>query len=95
MENKLVLPFGNNKLVVEIDDSNLPEIPPEIYVSICDKNEAVMQYLVVVRPHYDYSKEQQKFITDNDRVDCLVWADFGSEDYTEKYVVEVPKEEWF
>jgi hypothetical protein len=95
MENKLVLEFGNNKLVVEIDSSYLPEIPPEIFVTICDKDENIMQNLVIVRPHYEFDKEKDKSVIDNNRVDCIVWADFGSEDYTSKFVVDVPKEEWF
>ena len=93
MENKLVIPLGEYKIVAEIDDRNTPEIPPEMVVYICDKNDSIIQDVCLVRPHYDINRKTMEFETNNDFVDCIVWADSDDEDYTHKHVVYVRKEE--
>lgn len=93
MENKLVIPFGNHKIVAEINDNNLPEIPIELNVYLTDSDGCIIQDVCLVRPHYDYIRSKEEFKTDNDFVDCLVWGESGNEDYTEKHVIGVWEED--
>lgn len=93
MEKKLVIPFGNHKIVAEINDNNLPEIPIELNVYLTDSDSCIIQDICLVRAHYDYIRSKGEFETDNDFVDCLVWGDSDSEDYTDKHVIGVYKEE--
>lgn len=93
MENKLVIPFGEYKIVAEIDDANLPEIPPEMIICIYDKNDRIVQDICLVRPHYDVKHKTMEFVTYDDCVDCLVWADSDDEDYTHKHVIGIYEEE--
>ena len=93
MENKLAIPFGNHKIVAEINDNNLPEIPIELNVYLTDSDGKITQDVCLVRPHYDYIRSKGEFETDNDFVDCLVWGDSDDEDYTDKHVIGVYKED--
>lgn len=93
MENKLIIPFGNYKLVAEVYDHNGPEIPSEMCVYICDENDAIVQDVCLARPHYEINRNTMEFETDNSFVDCLVWADSDCEDYTDKHVIAVREEE--
>lgn len=93
MEKKLVIPFGEYQIVAEIDDRNQPEIPHEMVVYIADKNNRIVQDVCLVRPHYDIDRKTMEFKTDNDFVDCLVWADSDDEDYTDKHVIGLCKED--
>ena len=92
-ENKLIIPFGEYKIVAEIDDRNQPEIPPEMVIYIADKDNRIVQDICLVRPHYYVEHRTMKFITLDDVVDCLVWADSDDEDYTHEHVIGVYKEE--
>ena len=42
-KNKLTIPFGNHKIIAEIDDRNTPEIPPELIIYLCDENDVIIQ----------------------------------------------------
>ena len=92
MEKKLVIPFGDYQIVAEISNVS-SEIPNELWIHIRDKDNRVVQDICLVRPHYDYIRSKGEFETDNDFVDCLVWGDSDSEDYTEKHVIGVYEEE--
>lgn len=91
-KNKLIIPFGDYQIVAEISNVS-PEIPNELWVHIRDKDNRVVQDICLVRPHFDYIRSKGEFETDNDFVDCLVWGDSDSEDYTDKHIVGVYKEE--
>ena len=91
MENKLVIKFGNNQIIAEVSSLNGPEIPPELYVSIKNAH-GIEQNLCVIRPYYEWNEDGDSEISD-DRVDCLVWGDPEFEDYTDKHVIGVYKEE--
>ena len=91
-ENKFVIPFGNYKIVAEIDDRHQSEIPPEMIISIYDKDDRIVQDVCLVRPHYEFDRKTMEWKTDNDFVDCLVWSDSDDEDYTHKHVIGVYKE---
>lgn len=87
MEKKLIIPFGEYEIVAETYGCDDPKLTPELFVYIRDKDNAIIQGICLVRPHYDYKNEN------NDLVDCLVWSDSNCEDYTKKYVIDVYKEE--
>ena len=89
----LVIQLGENKIVAEINDANLPEIPPELCVYICDKDDRIIQDICLVRPSYEYRMDKHGFVTDNKSVDCLVWADPENEDFTTDYTISVYEEE--
>ena len=92
MEKKLVIPFGNHKIVAEISDVS-PEIPNELWIHIRDQEDKIVQDICLVRAHYNYIRSKGEFETDNGFVDCLVWGDSDNEDYTDKHVIGVYKEE--
>ena len=92
MDKKLIIPFGDYEIIAEVSDVS-PEVPNELWVHLENKNNLISQDICLVRPHYDYIRNNGEFETDNDFVDCLVWGDSDSEDYTEKHVIGVYKEE--
>lgn len=92
MENKLIIPFGGYQIVAEISNVS-PEIPNELWVYIRNKDNRVIQDICLVRAHCDYIRSKGEFETDNDFVDCLVWGDSDNEDYTDKHVIGVNKED--
>lgn len=93
MEKRLEIPFGNYKIVAEINDMNEPEIPPELCVYIRDKDNCVVQDICLVRPHYEINRQSMEFERWDDFIDCLVWGESGNEDYTYKHVIGVYEEE--
>lgn len=90
---RLEIPFGDYKIVAEIDDGNGPELSPEMIVCIRDANDAIVQDVCLVRPHYEVNRKTMEFERNNDFIDCMVWADSDDEDYTHKHVVAIYKEE--
>ena len=93
MEKKIEIPFGNYKIVAEINDGNEPEIPTELCVYLCDKENNFIQDICLVRQHYEYSTRAMDFKRWNDLIDCLVWGESGNEDYTYKHVIGIYEEE--
>ena len=93
MEKKLVIQFGEYQIVAEINDADTPGFPPELVVYLRDKNGVINQDICLVRPHYRYDSHKCKLVTDNDRMDCIVWGDSWCEDYTDKHVIGVYKYE--
>lgn len=91
--DRLVIPFGNYQIVAEIDDANEPEIPPELWVYLRDKDGRVYQNICLVRQHYELDRRTMTLRRNDTLVDCIVWGDFDFEDYTEKHVIGVHKEE--
>ena len=79
MENKIVLKLNNGvELVAVLDnyDGNHPEI--EIFIQ---EDGIVTQDICCVRPSEDVSKS-------SGTVECLVWGEECSEDYTDKFIIE-------
>lgn len=79
MENKIVLKLNNGvELVAELYnyDGNHPEIA--IFIQ---ENGIAAQDICLVRPSEDVSKS-------SGTVECLVWGDGCSEDYTDKFIIE-------
>ena len=87
MKNKLIIQLGNKKIVAEINDNNGPEIPPELCVFLEDEDGVIIQDICLIRPHYDINNKTKEFETNNDFIDCLVWSDEYSEDYTDKFII--------
>jgi hypothetical protein len=78
MENKIVLQLNNGtELVAELYnyDGNHPEI--SIYIQ---EGGIASQDICLVRPSEDANKYSET-------VECLVWGDECSEDYTDKFVI--------
>ena len=79
MENKIVLKLNNGiELVAVLDnyDGNHPEI--EIFIQ---EDGIATQDICFVRPSEGVSKS-------SGTVECLVWGDECSEDYTDKFIIE-------
>ena len=79
MENKIVLKLNNGvELVAVLDnyDGKHPEI--EIFIR---ENGLATQDIRFIRPSEDVSKS-------SGTVECLVWGDECSEDYTDKFIIE-------
>ena len=91
MEKNLVIPFEEYEIVAEINNSE-PEIPSELTVYIRNKDGVITQDICLVRQHYEYNRKNENFEIDSNHVECLVWGDPNSEDYTKKYVIGIYEE---
>lgn len=92
MENKLEIRLGDNKIIAEVNKWS-DEAPNEITIYLCNKDNHIIQDICLVRPHYEINHKTYEFETDNNFIDCIVWGDSDSEDYTEKNVIAVYEEE--
>lgn len=92
MENKIEVPIGNKKIIVFVDDWQ-DDMPKEIFVSLADSNNRVIQDICMVREHYHYNKNEGEFEIDDSFIDCKVWADSDNEDYTDEFVIGVCEED--
>lgn len=92
MAKKFTIPLGEFEIVAEVSYVD-PEVPYELVVYIRNKEGQITQDICLVRPHCEYKEKIGNFVTDNDFVDCLVWADSDDEDYTHEHVIGVYKEE--
>lgn len=85
----------NNRVVIKLNDEkeivaelyNYDDNHPEIVVGI-QENGMYIQDICVVRPHEEDDRN-------NGDIDCLVWGDECSEDYTHKFIIPqyIEKEE--
>lgn len=82
MEKKLIIPFGDKKIVAEINDNNLPEIPIELNVYLTDSDGKIIQDICLVRPSEN-----------TEDIECLVWSDEYDEDYSHKFIISQYEEE--
>lgn len=92
MENRIEIPIGNKKLVVFVNDWK-DDMPNEIFISVEDKNNRVIQDICMVREHYHFNPKDHCFEIDDSLIDCKVWADSDNEDYTDEFVIGVYEEE--
>ena len=93
MEKKIEIPFGEYKIVADINDANLPVIPAELCVYICDKENNFIQDVCLVRQSYRSDGINKAFESDNNSVDCLVWSNPNNEDFTHDFTMGVYEEE--
>lgn len=89
MKNKLVINFGENKIVAEVYPTGVADAPYELCVYLCNNKDEMFQDICVVRPHHDYNRKDGVWETNNNFVDCLVWSDSDDEDYNDKHVISV------
>lgn len=92
MNKKLVIPFGEYQIVAQIDDYNVPDIPPELVVWVEDKDGCFAQDVCLVRQSMSYNMETGATDIGNNAVQCLVWGDPNNEDLTNDFVINVRKE---
>ena len=92
MKNKLVIPFGKNKIVATVESGGT-ELPPELIVSVVDENNQFVQDICLVRPSYMFRPGVGEIVIDNDFVDCLVWGESGNDDFTDDFTIAVYEEE--
>lgn len=92
MKNTLEMKIGDKKIVAEIT-SWKDEMPEELYVYLCDKNDVIIQDICMVREHYHYNPQTEEFETNEEFIDCKVWADSDNEDYTNEFVIGIYDEE--
>lgn len=88
MENRLIVPFGEYKIVAEKGaDHNYNEI----FIWIEDKNDVCIQDLVIVGQKYHYNENLD--VVQDESVLVRVFADEYNEDYTHEFDIGVYKEE--
>lgn len=88
MENKLVVPFGEYKIMAEKGaDHNYNEI----FIWIEDKNGVCIQDLVIVGQKYHYNENLD--VVQDESVLVRVFTDEYNEDYTHEFDIGVYKEE--
>lgn len=89
MLDKFIIPLSNGyKLIAE---RNTGEFDKELYVGIESPEGAYVQDLTVVRPTYKFKDNEVVF--DADKFEILIFANSEQEDYTDKFVVPLHKDE--
>lgn len=88
MEKKIEVPIGDKKIVAFINDWH-DSLPKEIYISLVDSDGVVVQDICMVREHYHCNHNSCEFEIDDSLIDCMVWADSDSEDYTDEFTISV------
>lgn len=92
MEKQIEVAIGNKKLVAFVNDWQ-DGMPKEIFISIVDEDGRYIQDICMVREHYHYNKNIEDFERDDNLIDCKVWADSDSEDYTNEFCIGVYEED--
>ena len=91
MNSELKLDIGFAKLVVGIGCD--PDFP-EVYIALENNEGCVIQDIAVVRPR---GLNENPDITEEDinkTVECLVWADESTEDYTHRFEIKMHEGEF-
>lgn len=92
MKKPIEVTIGNKKIVAYVNDWK-DGMPKEIYISLVDSNDVIVQDICMVREHYHYDKNKDEFEIDDSLIDCKVRADSDSEDYTDEFVIGVYEED--
>ena len=93
MEKKVIeIPIGDKKLVAFINDWQ-DNMPKEIFISLEDNSGRCIQDICMVREHYHFNEKTHEFVRDDSMIDCKVWGDSWSEDYTDEFVIGVYEED--
>ena len=87
--SKIVIPLSNGFSLVA--EQNVGEFNKEVFIGIEDKNGKYWQDLAVVRPTYKCTNNE--IILGADKFEILVFGDADNEDYTDKYVVPLHKDD--
>jgi len=87
--DKFVIPLSNGYKL--ISEKNTGEFDKELYVGIESPDGAYIQDLAVIRPTYKF--KENDVIFDADKFEILVFGDAEQEDYTNKFVVPLCKDD--
>lgn len=79
---EVTIPGGRN-LVVE--KNNDPEFPYEVFVSITDAQDRLLQNLALIGQDYDCSTNDPRWL---DRYRVCVWGDSENEDWTDEFIID-------
>ena len=92
MDKKMaIMELGKYQVVAEAYQAD-KDLPMEMTVYLYDaENDIIVQDICLVRAHCDFGKD--KIEVCKNLIDCLVWSDAASEDYTHKFVIDVVNEE--
>lgn len=93
MNKKLVIPFGEYQIVAQIDASNVPDIPPELYVGVEDKNGRFVQDICLVRQSMSHNRVTHATDIGDNAVQCLVWGDPNDDDITNDFIIGIFRED--
>ena len=92
MEKQIEVAIGDKKIVAFVNDW-ADGMPKEIFISLVDSNDMIVQDICMVREHYHYNKNSGEFEIDDSFIDCRVWADSDNEDYTDEFTIGVYEEQ--
>lgn len=93
MNNKLIIPLGDFRIVAELNDVNSPgsnDFPIELCVMLEDSQGRFIQDICIARQHYEFDHTNDTFHK-TDSIDLFTWGDSSYEDYTQKYIIPVRK----
>ena len=91
-EERIETLLGNGYKIV-VERSHDPNFPTEVYVGI-EKDGMWIQDLVIVRNAYKVINDKTAKVEPNpEAVEMLIYGDTYSEDYTDKVVVDIYKDE--
>lgn len=86
---KIIIPLNNGfRFIAEQNIDS--EFNKEIFVGIETESGSYWQDLCIVRPTYHFKEDNVEF--DSDRFEMLIFGDAQREDYTNKFVVPLYKE---
>jgi hypothetical protein len=88
--DKIVIPLDNGYKIIVEQNSN-SEFNKEIFVGIETESGMYYQDLAIVRPTYSFEEDKVKYASD--KFEILVFGDEKREDYTEKFIVPLYKED--
>lgn len=92
MKNSIEIPIGDKKLVVFVNDWS-DSAPKEIIVSLDDESGMHVQDICMVRECHYYNEKSGVWETNSKFVDCIVWGNSDTCDYTDKFCIGVYEEE--
>ena len=90
--NKIKIPIGDKFLVAMVNDWR-DDMPVELCVYLETNDGRVWQDICLVREHYRFDEKTCDFVRDDKLVDCKVWGDSWSEDYTDEFCIGVYEED--
>lgn len=88
--NKIKIPIGDKFLVAMVNEWQ-DGMPVELCVYLETNDGVVWQDICLVREHYHLLN--MDFVRDPSLVDCKVWGNSDSEDYTDEFVIGIWEEE--
>ena len=87
--DKFLIELSNGYKIVS--ERNTGEFDKELYIGLEAPNGAYIQDLVIVRPTYKFKEDHVDF--DADKFEILVFGDAEKDDFTDKYIVPLNKDE--